>query len=302
MTIVLKVFLVASFTLSLGGLSVLTYQLAGLRPVGRPTLGNRGLKRARALETRTFRMIEPVLRYGAAWVETWSIPNLRKRIDRRLLHSGNYLGLSANELLTLAILLALALSGPSWFLSRELVLPVFAFLLPLLGLCAPWAHLSSVVRARAQRVDRGLPAAVDLASLCMSAGLDFPGSLTKIVETAADPLDPVIEEFGRVLQELELGYTRRRALEGLADRVPTEQVKEFVNSVVQAEEKGSPLASVLTIQSQTQRLRRSIAAEEAASGAALMLVGPMTLIFLCVILLLLGPLIVRFIVGDFGAP
>jgi tight adherence protein C len=173
---------------------------------------------------------------------------------------------------------------------------------PLLGLLAPWAHLSSVARERARKVNRGLPAAVDLASLCMSAGLDFPGSLTKIVKSAADPSDPLVEEFRRVLQELELGYTRRRALEGFADRAPTEQVREFVNSVVQAEEKGSPLASVLTIQAQTQRLRRSIAAEEMASGAALMLLGPMTLIFLCVILLLLGPLIVRFMTGGFGAP
>jgi tight adherence protein C len=134
----------------------------------------------------------------------------------------------------------------------------------------------------------------------MSAGLDFPGSLDKIVKTAADPSNPLVEEFRRILQELELGYTRRRALEGFAERVPTDQVREFVNSVVQAEQKGSPLASVLMVQSQAQRLRRSIAAEETASDAALMLVGPMTLIFLCVILLVLGPLVVRFMTGEFG--
>ena len=89
-------------------------------------------------------------------------------------------------------------------------------------------------------------------------------------------------------------------MEGFAARVPTAQVREFVNSVVQAEAKGSPLANVLTIQAQTQRLRRSIAAEETASEAALMLLGPMTLIFLCVIVLLLGPVVVRFMAGGLG--
>lgn len=103
-----------------------------------------------------------------------------------------------------------------------------------------------------------------------------------------------------MLQELDLGHTRRSAMEGFAARIPTDQVREFVNSVVQAEEKGSPLASVLTIQAQTQRLRRSIAAEETASEAALMLLGPMTLIFLCVIVLLLGPVVVRFMTGGLG--
>jgi tight adherence protein C len=134
----------------------------------------------------------------------------------------------------------------------------------------------------------------------MSAGLDFPGSLRRITASAADPSDPVVEEFSRVLQELDLGHTRRSAMEGLAVRVPTDQVREFVSSVVQAEAKGSPLANVLTIQAQTQRLRRSIAAEETASGAALMLLGPMTLIFLCVIVLLVGPVVVRFMTGGLG--
>ena len=89
-------------------------------------------------------------------------------------------------------------------------------------------------------------------------------------------------------------------MEGFASRIPTDQVREFVNSVVQAEEKGSPLARVLTIQAQTQRLRRSVAAEETASEAAIMLLGPMTLIFLCVIVLLLGPVVIRFMTGGIG--
>jgi hypothetical protein len=49
-------------------------------------------------------------------------------------------------------------------------------------------------------------------------------------------------------------------------------------------------------------MRRSMTAEETASEAALMLLGPMTLIFLCVIALLLGPVVVRFMTGGLGPP
>jgi tight adherence protein C len=134
----------------------------------------------------------------------------------------------------------------------------------------------------------------------MSAGLDFPGSLRRIVGSAPDSAEPIVEELFRVLQELDLGLTRRSALERLANRVPTDQVRELASAIVQAEQKGSPLGPVLSIQAQTQRLRRSIAAEQIASDAALMLMGPMTLIFLCVIVLLLGPVVVRLMTGGLG--
>jgi tight adherence protein C len=135
----------------------------------------------------------------------------------------------------------------------------------------------------------------------MGAGLDFPGSVRRTVESAPDGDEPIVEELRRVLQELEVGRTRREALADFAERVPSDEVRELVNSLVQAEAKGSPIAHVLGIQAQTLRLRRSIAAEESASEAALMLVGPMAMIFVCVIVLLLGPVVVRVMSGGFGA-
>jgi tight adherence protein C len=218
-----------------------------------------------------------------------------------LVHAGDYLGLSEDELVGMCALSGLGFGVAGLFACEFLRLSsVLAMCAFCLGVSAPWFRVLSVARGRARSVSRGLPGAVELAAMCMGAGLDFPGSLRRIVASAADPNDPVIEEFSQVLQELDLGHTRRSAMEGFAARVPTDQVRELVNSVVQAEAKGSPLANVLTIQAQTQRLRRSIAAEETASEAALMLLGPMTLIFLCVIVLLLGPVVVRFMTGGLG--
>ncbi|NNE20049.1 MAG: type II secretion system F family protein [Myxococcales bacterium] len=298
----LDVFLLLSFALVLGGASGLAFQIAKMPAADRPTLGARGLNRTKALrEGVLFPWVEPTARFMAAWLSLLGMERIRARFRRSLTHSGDYLGLSDDELIALCLLSGLGFGGGTLIACQLLNKPwPIATVALCVGVPLPWVRVVGVAQQRARSVGRGLPAAVELASMCMSAGLDFPGSLRRIVQSASDPSEPVIEEFAKVLQGLDLGHTRRSAMEGFATRVPTDQVREFVNSVVQAEEKGSPLASVLTIQAQTQRLRRSIAAEETASEAALMLLGPMTLIFLCVIALLLGPVVVRFMTGGLG--
>jgi len=298
----LDVVLALVFAAVLGGASGLTFQLAKMPLADRPTLGARGLNRTKALrQGALFPFVEPTVRLLAAWLPLIRMERIRVHLRRSLTHAGDYLGLSDDELIALCILSGLGFGGGTLIACQLLEIPrSFSVGALCIGAFLPWVRVMGVAQQRALSVGRGLPASVELASMCMSAGLDFPGSLRRIVHSASDPDDPVIEEFARVLQELDLGHTRRRAMEGFAARIPTDQVREFVNSVVQAEEKGSPLAGVLTIQAQTQRLRRSIAAEETASEAALMLLGPMALIFLCVIVLLLGPVVVRFMTGGLG--
>lgn len=297
------VLLALSFAMILAGASLFVFELSMTQAAIRPKLGNRGLKRANALRRGgLFASVEPLVRVLATWMAGLPVERIRTRLRRALAHAGDYLGLSEDELMGMSVLCGLCLGAVGLVVCRVLALPGSLALGALcLGLIAPWFRVLAVAHARARRVSRGLPGAVELAAMCMSAGLDFPGSLRRIVDSAADPNDPAIEEFNRVLQELDLGHTRRNAMEGMAARVPVDQVREFVNSVVQAEAKGSPLASVLTVQAQTQRLRRSVAAEETAAEAALMLLGPMTLIFLCVIVLLLGPVVVRFMMGGLGS-
>jgi len=298
----LNILLALTFAMILGGVSSLVFQLVMAPVAARPALGARGLNRAKALRRGgSFAMVEPLVRVLAGWVGALPLERIRKPLRRSLVHAGEYLGLSEDELIAMCVLSGLGLGAVGLLVLELLRLPsMLAIVAFCLGAMAPWFRVLAVAHARARSVGRGLPGAVELAAMCMSAGLDFPGSLRRITDSAADPGDPVIEEFSRVLRELDLGRTRRSAMEGFAARVPTDQVCEFVNSVVQAEAKGSPLANVLTIQAQTQRLRRSIAAEETAAEAALMLLGPMTLIFLCVIVLLLGPVVIRFMTGGLG--
>jgi len=263
--------------------------------VERPELGSRGLKRRRALEEGgIFKAFEPAMRLVAGWMQGLPIHQTRKNMQQQITYAGDYLGLSANELLALCILSSVSFAAVGLGMSYMADIPVIMVIFGVgLGAYLPIMQVSGEAQLRFKEVNRSLPTAIDLASLCMGAGLDFPGALRQIVEKSSSKDKVLVEELGRILQELELGHTRRKALEGFAERVPIEAVKDFVGTVVQAEAKGTPLAEVLSIQARMLRMRRSVRAEESAAKAGLMMMGPLMMMFMCIILLLLGPFVVQ---------
>jgi tight adherence protein C len=101
-------------------------------------------------------------------------------------------------------------------------------------------------------------------ALSMIAGLDFPGALQQVV-LKAKANEALRDELGYILQQIHLGRTRSQVLKELAARVPIEAVSEFVHALLQAEERGTPVANALEIQASTARVRRSNLAETAAS-------------------------------------
>lgn len=277
------------------GLGLGVFTLANNRPEDSPRLGQRGLRRQRALDAGgSFATFEPMVRMVAGWVAYFPLTDQRRKVDELLKHAGDWLGLTANEFF--------ALSGIGFVFAALFGLviltlgewPVIFFLIfGALGAAMPYFQVTGERDRRFKEVNRSLPGAIDIASLCMGAGLDFPGAIRQIVEKAGNKNDSIVEEFEKILQELELGRTRRQALENFADRVPTEAVRDFVGAVVQAEEKGNPLAEVLRIQATMLRMRRSVMAEESAARAALLMMGPLMLIFGAIILCLLGPFFVQ---------
>ena len=270
------------------------FTLARNKPVDTPRLGMRGLKRQQALEEGgSFKSFEPVMRMVAGWVAHLPLGDRRRKIDEMLKHSGDWLGLTANEFVAMSALGAVGFTIFGLVAVTLAELPsVLVFFFAGLGAILPYMQVSAATQKRFKEVNRSLPGAIDLASLCMGAGLDFPGSIRQIVDKAGRR-DSLIDEFSFILQEIELGRTRRQALENFADRCPTEAVRDFVGTVVQSEEKGNPLAEVQRIQANMLRMRRSVMAEESAARAAVLMMGPLMLIFGAIILVLLGPFIVQ---------
>jgi tight adherence protein C len=163
----------------------------------------------------------------------------------------------------------------------------------LLGAAVPYFRISSAASERLKQVNRRLPHAIDLLALSMSAGLDFPGSVRQLVEKSGSPDHPLVEEFTLILQSLQLGRTRRQALEEFSARAPTDAVIEFVGAVVQAELRGNPLVEVLKIQAEVSRRKRTVRAEESAAKAGVALVGPLMLVFITILILIVGPIVLK---------
>ena len=103
-------------------------------------------------------------------------------------------------------------------------------------------------------------------------------------------------EMARAIESINLGSTRAQALQEFRDRTPTPSVSMFVSAVLQNQKLGTPLSAVLRQQARTARRRRQQAVEEYAATLALKMVFPTVFCVLPVLLIVIvGPAIVRLI-------
>lgn len=273
----------------------LAYGIASAPTRTASRLGLRGLKRTRVLaQNELWGAIEPLVRWLGVRVSGIPTDEQRAALEKQIGLAGDYMGLTADEYLALSILSALGgsvLGGIAGYMLDMGGLTVIIGLM--LGAAGPYMQISGVAQERLKNVSRGLPYVIDLMALAMGAGLDFPGAVRQVVDKSSNPDDPIVEEFTLILQTLNLGRTRKDALQEFAKRCPVDAVTEFVNALVQAEERGNPVAEVLSIQAAVSRTRRSVRAEEMAAKAGVKLVGPLMLVFFCVMGLLLGPALMK---------
>ena len=258
-------------------------------------LGLRGLKRQRALETvPLWSSLEPLVRWlGARFLGLVSA-EWRVRANRKIALAGDYLGLLPEEAVGLSVLCALAGLAAGWLLEGVSGLGNIVVLGAMLfGGALPYFRISGAAVERMKQVNRRLPHAIDLLALAMGAGLDFPGSVRQVVEKSGSPDEPMVEEFTLMLQSLQLGRTRRQALEEFAERVPSDAVVEFVAAVIQAELRGNPLSDVLRIQAEVSRRKRSVRAEESAAKAGVAMALPLVLVFLTILILIVAPIVMK---------
>lgn len=286
-----------SLVLLTGAMFQATYAVARAptRVVSR--LGLRGLKRQRAAaKSAAWAFIEPFVRWLGVRVSGVVSDRARVRIDEQLAFSGDRLGLTADEFVALSVLSTLAGLGAGTWASSALELgPVGMIFGTLLGGAAPWMQVTGIAQERLREISRALPQTTDLMAMAMSAGLDFPGAVRQVVDKSSNPEDPMVEELTILLQGLSIGRSRKDALVEFMRRIPTEVVKEFCASLIQAEERGNPVAEVLQIQATTARTRRSVRAEELAAKAGVQITVPLMMVFACVLGLVLGPALLNII-------
>lgn len=176
------------------------------------------------------------------------------------------------------------------FMTRILSVAIAA----LIGLAAPDIFIKNQSQKREVILRKGMPDALDLMVICAEAGLSLDASLNRVSKEMAASSPELAEEIG--LTGVELGFfpDRSQALQNLADRVPLSGVVALVNTLIQTERYGTPLAQALRVLSGEMRNDRIMAAEAKAAKLPATLTVPMILFILPpLFVVLLGPAILK---------
>ncbi len=145
----------------------------------------------------------------------------------------------------------------------------------ILGAYLPDVIIKNTTQKRQDTIRKSLPDALDLMVICAEAGLSLDATLSRVSQEMELACPQLADELG--LTGLELGFLpdRRKALQNLATRVDLPVVRGVVNTLIQAEKYGTPLAQSLRIMSGESRNERIMKAEEKAARLPALLTVPM---------------------------
>ena len=161
------------------------------------------------------------------------------------------------------------------------------------GYMLPEFWLKVRVKKIKSAIVKDLPDAIDLLGLCVNAGLDFMLSLKWVVEKS--PPSPMIEELNTILQEINVGKTRRDAIKDLATRYELPDLSTFARTLIQADKMGTSVTEALNILSEDMRIARYRRGEQLALKSPMKMLVPLLLfIFPVVGILVAGPILIDF--------
>jgi tight adherence protein C len=238
------------------------------------------------------RVVRPAFAQLAQALARRTPARTRQDLNRLLNMAGRPLGLTADEFVVLryvfAIVAAAAAVVPGLMrLTSMRTSAVLIALAAVIGYFAPLLYVRSVAGARRIAIARALPDALDLLQIAVEAGSSLESGMARV---AAKHRSPLAEEFTRVLQETRLGRPRLEALEEMVVRCEVEDLSSFVQAVIQSDQLGTPIASILRSQAYEIRQRRLVKAQLTGARASLKMLLPMVgCIFPTIWVILLGP-------------
>ena len=224
------------------------------------------------------------------------IDDWRKRQKRLIVSAGLEEEIDPDELMAfkifLGVVVPLALllfmwmnAGPPpwWFMATVIIG----------GYMYPSVWVSGSRKRRHEEIRLQMPFVIDLLTLSTEAGLDFIGALQKVVDKTRP--GPLVDEIGRMLQEIQLGTTRGDALRNMGWRIDLQEISSLVAVLVTADQMGSPLGGVLRVQSELIRTQRFTNAEKKGAAASQKLLFPLIFFIMpAVFIMIFGPVLLGF--------
>lgn len=150
------------------------------------------------------------------------------------------------------------------------------------------AALSSRRRARYLReVARDLPQAADILYAYVLGGRNLDQAYRSAAGEAPGALGELMRQ---TVREMDLGATRQEAFRRAVSRAPLPELSSLLGSVVEAERRGFPLSTTLSVFAREIRLRRRDELRATVARAPLKMLAPLVFLILpASVLLTVGP-------------
>ena len=166
--------------------------------------------------------------------------------------------------------------------------------LAILGFSLPRLHLLLRGRARARIIERGLPLAIDLLTLCLSAGQHLLGALDQTARQLWATHSVLGKDLMIVRQQADL-HSLEYALRQWADRVRLPGVRNLTLLLIQSERLGTDAASTLLELAANFRTTARQRAEAQANRTSFWMLMPSVFCFwVAAAIILLGPAYLEF--------
>lgn len=200
-----------------------------------------------------------------------------RSIEEKLEMAGRPWNLTARDfiglrVLSLVVFVVIGLSLVKLMETGPVLELVMLVLIVFIGAVLPDYFLQSAINSRQTSIRKSLADTLDLLTVSVEAGLGLDGAMQKVVEKLKNPLS---EELGRALREMQIGKLRAEALKDMASRVRVQELSSFVASICQAEQLGVSIARVLRVQGDTIRSQRSQRARETAAKLPVKMLFPL---------------------------
>lgn len=156
-----------------------------------------------------------------------------------------------------------------------------------MALLITYTALAAQVQRRQSEILSSLPDMLDLIAVGTEAGQPLSAVLVRVRGAFQDSLG---DELGRAIREMDLGVPRAEALDDMATRTGLAEVHSFAQAMIQSQQLGVGLASLLRLQAEDQRRERQQRLQEDAARTALLVLFPTAgCIFPALYIVILGP-------------
>jgi len=198
--------------------------------------------------------------------------------------------ITVGEFMAATVILVMAATGISYFLTRDILITALACLAAFFG---PRIYINVARGRRLKAFTNQLGDTIQL----MVNGIRAGYSILQAMEAVSREMGPPIaEEFGRVVQEVQLGLTLEHSLNNMLRRVPSDDLDMMITAINVQREVGGNLAEVLDSIAFTIRERVRIKGELQAMTGQSRMSGYMIAaipVLLSILLYLINPSYIR---------